>query len=138
MHRILALVAAAAIMLGVAAPAALAAEPNSDTRSVVASIAHDVDIPAGDHVDLLVIVRGHADIAGSVDTIVVIDGSATLTGATRPLAGRHQRQRRPRSRDRRLRRRPDVRRHRDPGDRRGRRRHRADVRTRTPAPSPCS
>ncbi len=82
MHRILALVAAAAIMLGVAAPAALAAEPNSDTRSVVASIAHDVDIPSGDHVDLLVIVRGHADIAGSVDTIVVIDGSATLTGAS--------------------------------------------------------
>ena len=82
MHRILALVAAAAIMLGVAAPAALAAEPNSDTRSVVASIAHDVNIPAGDHVDLLVIVRGHADIAGSVDTIVVVDGSATLTGAS--------------------------------------------------------
>ena len=82
MHRILALVAAAAIMLGVAAPAALAAEPSSDTRSVVASIAHDVDIPAGDHVDVLVIVRGHADIAGSVDSIVVIDGSATLTGAS--------------------------------------------------------
>ena len=82
MHRILALVAAAAIMLGVAAPAALAAEPNSDTRSVVASIAHDVTIPTGDHVDVLVIVRGHADIAGSVDSIVVIDGSATLTGAS--------------------------------------------------------
>ena len=82
MPRILALVAAVALMLGVAAPAALAADPGSNTRSVVASISHDVDIPAGDHVDLLLIVRGHADIAGSVDSIVVVDGSATLTGAT--------------------------------------------------------
>ena len=65
--------------------------PTPSTRSVVASIAHDVDIPAGDHVDLLVIVRGHADIAGSVDTIVVVDGSATLTGATARLARRRQR-----------------------------------------------
>jgi hypothetical protein len=81
MYRILALVATAAIMLGVAAPAALAAEPTTDNRSVVASIAHDVDIPAGDHVDLLFVVRGHAEIAGSVDTIVVVDGTATLTGA---------------------------------------------------------
>jgi hypothetical protein len=82
MHRILALVAAAALMLGLAAPVALAAEPGSSTRSVVASIGHDVDIPAGDHVDLLLIVRGHAAIAGSVDSIVVVDGTATLTGAT--------------------------------------------------------
>ena len=65
MHRILALVAAAALMLGVAAPAALAAEPNVQhpQRRRVAS-RHDVDIPAGDHVDLLFVVRGHADIAG--------------------------------------------------------------------------
>ena len=82
MHRILVLVAAAALMLGLAAPAALAAEPTSSNRSVVASIAHDVTIPAGDHVDVLFVVRGHADIAGSVDSIVVIDGTATLTGAT--------------------------------------------------------
>ena len=82
MHRILVLVAAAALMLGLAAPAALAAEPTSSNQSVVASISHDVTIPAGDHVDLLFVVRGHADIAGSVDSIVVIDGTATLTGAT--------------------------------------------------------
>ena len=82
MHRLLALVAAAALMLGLAAPAALAAEPTSSNRSVVATIAHDVTIPAGDHVDVVFVVRGHADIAGSVDSIVVIDGTATLTGAT--------------------------------------------------------
>ncbi len=82
MHRLFALVAAAALMLGLAAPAALAAEPTSSNRSVLASISHDVTIPAGDHVDLLFVVRGHADIAGSVDSIVVIDGTATLTGAT--------------------------------------------------------
>ena len=83
MHRILVLVAAAALMLGLAAPAALAADPTpGNNRSVVASIAHDVTVPAGDHVDTLFVVRAHADIAGSVDSIVVIDGTATLTGAT--------------------------------------------------------
>ena len=68
-------------MLGVAAPAALAAEPNSNTRSVVASIAHDVDVPPAttstrDHRP------GRRPHRGQRRLIVVIDGSATLTGAS--------------------------------------------------------
>ena len=65
-------------------------------------------IPAGDHVDLLFVVRGHADIAGSVDSIVVIDGTATLTGATANSLVVDERHRRPRGRHARLRRCPDL------------------------------
>ncbi len=82
MHRILLMVATVAVLLGLAAPAALAADPGPSSRSFVLSVTHDADVPAGDHVDTLVVIRGHARIAGSVDSLVVVDGTATLTGAT--------------------------------------------------------
>ena len=58
MTRILLIVAAVAVLLGLAAPVALAAEPNQSSRSFVLSVDRDVDVPAGDHVDTLVVVRG--------------------------------------------------------------------------------
>ena len=82
MHRLLILVAAVAVLLGIAAPAALAAEPTSSSRSFVLSVDRDVDVPVGDHIETLVVVRGDANIAGSVDNLVVVDGTATLTAAT--------------------------------------------------------
>ena len=82
MHRILALVAAAAILLGIAAPVALAADPEGSSRSVVVAVAHDVDVPAGDHVGTLVVVRGNAMVGGSVDQLVIVDGTASLAGTT--------------------------------------------------------
>jgi hypothetical protein len=82
MTRILLIVAAVAVLLGVAAPVALAAEPNQSSRSFVLSVDRDVDVPAGDHVDTLVVVRADATVEGSVDSIVVVDGTATLTAAT--------------------------------------------------------
>jgi hypothetical protein len=81
MHRIFALVAAAAILLGLAAPVALAADPGPTERSVVVAIAHDADVAAGDHVGTLVVVRGNASVAGSVDNLVIVDGTATVAGA---------------------------------------------------------
>ena len=82
MHRLLILVAAVAVLLGIAAPAALAAEPTSSSRSFVLSVDRDVDVPVGDHIETLVVVRGDANVAGSVDSLVVVDGTATLTAAT--------------------------------------------------------
>jgi len=82
MYRIMLMVATAALLLGIAAPVALAAEPTSGNRSVVLSVAHDADVPSGDHVDTLVVIRANARVEGSVDSVVVIDGTATLTGAT--------------------------------------------------------
>ena len=95
MTRILLILAAVAVLLGLAAPVALAAEPNQSTRSFVLSVDRDVDVPAGDHVDTLVVVRADATVEGSVDSIVVVDGTATLTAATAELRRRGERHRRP-------------------------------------------
>jgi hypothetical protein len=84
MYRIMLMVAAIAVILGLTAPAVLAAEPGSSStdRSFVLAVEHDANVPAGDHVDTLVVIRANARVDGSVDSVVVIDGTATLAGAT--------------------------------------------------------
>jgi hypothetical protein len=80
MRRLLiALVVGAALAIG--ARVALAAEPLPHTGRVLISAQGDVVIPAGDHADAVLVVNGHADIRGEVNTIVVIDGTASLVGA---------------------------------------------------------
>ena len=82
MKRLLLMAATAAFLLGLGAPAALAAEPLPDTGRVLVSVNGPVDIPAGDHLETLVVVGGDARISGDVTTIVVVRGTATLSGAT--------------------------------------------------------
>ena len=82
MKRLLIITAAVAMLLGLAAPAVLAADPLPRTGSVLVSVNHPVDIPAGDHLDTLIVVGGDARISGDVRTIVVVRGTATLAGAT--------------------------------------------------------
>ena len=82
MSRILAAVAAALLLLGLVVPAALAADPSGSSRSVVFAVGHDAAIPAGDHIDTLIVIRANARVEGSVDAVVVIDGTATLAGAS--------------------------------------------------------
>jgi hypothetical protein len=83
MSRILLAVAAAAVLLlGLVVPAAFAADPSGDARSVVLAVGHDAAVPSGDHVDTLIVVRANARVEGSVDSIVVIDGTATLAGGS--------------------------------------------------------
>lgn len=80
MRRLLVALAIGAA-LAMSARVALAAEPFQHTGRVVISTEGDVIIPAGDHADAIVVVNGHAEVLGEVNTIVVIDGSATLVGA---------------------------------------------------------
>ena len=82
MKRLLIIAAGVAMLLGLAAPAVLAADPLPRTESVLVSVNHAVDVPAGDHIDTLVVVGGDARISGDVRTIVVVRGTATLAGAT--------------------------------------------------------
>jgi hypothetical protein len=82
MQRLLLILATLAVVLGIGAPAALAAEPLPNTGSVLVSVNSTVDIPAGDRLDALVVVGGDARISGDVGTIVVVRGTATLSGAT--------------------------------------------------------
>ena len=82
MKRLLLVAAMAALLLGLSAPATLAAEPLPDTGRVLVSVNGPVDIPAGAHLETLVVVGGDARISGDVTTIVVVRGTATLSGAT--------------------------------------------------------
>jgi hypothetical protein len=70
------------ILLAIFAPVALAAGPVTATGSVLVSVNGTLDVPSGSVVDTVVVVDGSATIAGSVDTVVVFDGTATFTGAT--------------------------------------------------------
>jgi hypothetical protein len=82
MKRLLLIATTVAFLLGIGAPAALAAEPLPDTGSVLVAVNRTVDIPAGDHLDALVVAGGDARISGDVTSIVVLGGTATLSGAS--------------------------------------------------------
>ena len=82
MTRLLGLAGALILGLAAAAPAALAAEPLSQSGRVLVSTQGDVTIPAGDQADVVVVVEGAAHVQGVVNTLVVVEGSADLAGAT--------------------------------------------------------
>ncbi len=82
MQRLIIILATVACLLGIAAPAALAAEPLPDAGRVLVSVNGPITIPAGDRLDTLVVVGGDAQVSGDVRTIVVVRGTATLAGAT--------------------------------------------------------
>jgi hypothetical protein len=80
MRRLFAASAAILLSLGMATTA-LAAAPLGHTGRVVISTEGDVTIPAGEHADVVVVVNGAAHIQGEVNTLVVVEGTADLTGA---------------------------------------------------------
>ncbi|HEY5628543.1 MAG TPA: hypothetical protein VIR16_03450 [Candidatus Limnocylindrales bacterium] len=83
MRRLFAIAASVAILLLAFAPAAFAAEPVTwSGGGTIISVEGNVDVPAGQSVDAVVVVRGTATIEGSARSIVVISGTATLTGAS--------------------------------------------------------
>jgi len=82
MKRFFLMLASVAFLLAVFAPATLAAEPTNGRDSVLVAVNRTVDIPAGDHLDTLLLIDGTAKISGDVTTIVIAGGSATLSGAT--------------------------------------------------------
>jgi hypothetical protein len=82
MKRLLGLAGLLLLLLTALAPAALAAEPLSHSGRVLISTQGDVTIPEGDEADVVLVVEGTADVRGVVNTLVVIEGAANLTGAT--------------------------------------------------------
>jgi hypothetical protein len=65
-------------------PVAIAADGTElpHTGRVLISVQGDATLPAGEQADVVVVVQGDATIDGVVNTLVVVDGTATLTGAT--------------------------------------------------------
>lgn len=63
-------------------PTVAAADTLPHTGRVLVSIGGDLTVPAGERADAVIVVNGVATIAGEVNTVVVIDGTANLNGAT--------------------------------------------------------
>jgi hypothetical protein len=80
MNRILGIVSAMLLGLLVLVPVVAAAEPWDDVQHLIVSTGGDVTVPAGQHVDLLVVTDGTATIAGTADGVVIVGGSANFTG----------------------------------------------------------
>ena len=81
MRRIVAIAAVMLIVMLFLVPVALAADALPHTGRVLISTKGDVTIPAGEQADFVMVVDGSATIAGEVNTIFVVNGSANLTGA---------------------------------------------------------
>jgi hypothetical protein len=81
MRRIAGIAAAMLIAFFVMVPVAIAAEPVNDTGRVLISVRGDVDLPAGQQADTVLVVDGTATIEGTATSVVVINGSAVFTGA---------------------------------------------------------
>jgi hypothetical protein len=79
-RHLLAALAAIIFAIGLATTT-LAAAPMGHNGRVVISTEGDVTIPAGEHADVVVVVKGAAHVQGEVNTLVVVEGTADLTGA---------------------------------------------------------
>jgi hypothetical protein len=82
MRRILVLPVLLLVAWLVFVPSTLAVDPTLPHNGrVIVSTQGDVNVPAGEHVDAVVVVGGTATIAGEVNSVFVVDGNANLTGA---------------------------------------------------------
>ena len=81
MNRIFGILSAVLLGLFVLVPVAAAADPRTPDEHLIFSTGGDIAIPAGQHVDLLVVVHGTATIQGEADSVLVIDGTAAFVGA---------------------------------------------------------
>jgi hypothetical protein len=72
---------AIAFVLAMPAPAPVLAESYSHDDSVVIQANADLTVPAGTHRDVVILFNADATVLGEVNTVVVIDGTATLSGA---------------------------------------------------------
>jgi hypothetical protein len=83
MKRFAALFASLVFIAAIAAPVALAADETlPHSGRVLMAFGGDIAVPAGEQADVVFVADGDADIAGTVNTLTVIDGNATVHGAT--------------------------------------------------------
>jgi hypothetical protein len=83
MKRMAGLFGAILLVAAFGAPVVLAADEELPTTGrVVMAFGGDIAVPAGEQADVVFVANGDADIAGTVNTLTVIDGNATLRAAT--------------------------------------------------------
>lgn len=81
MNRVFGIVSAMLLGLLILVPIASAADPIFEDGRVVVSVRGDITFPAGQQADSLVVVDGTATIEGDVRTLVVVNGTANLVGS---------------------------------------------------------
>ena len=81
MRPLASIAAAMVVAFLILVPAAFAADPSPGRDQVLIAVRGDVTVPAEQTKDVVLVVDGHASIAGAVRTVVVIDGTAELAGA---------------------------------------------------------
>ena len=83
MKRLAGLFGAILLVAAFGAPVVLAADEELPTTGrVLMAFGGDISVPAGEQADVVFVANGDADIAGTVNTLTVIDGNATLRAAT--------------------------------------------------------
>ena len=82
MKRLLLIIATVAILMGLAAPTVLAADPGEHNGQVLMAFNGNVTVPAGEVADAVFVTNGTATIAGDVKSVVVLSGTAVLQGGT--------------------------------------------------------
>lgn len=82
MRRIFMLLALVALTLGLTGAVAAAEEALPHTGRVMIVAGGDVEVAADEQADAVIVLNGKARIAGTVNTLVVVDGTATVSGAT--------------------------------------------------------
>jgi len=83
MKRMAGLFGAILVVAAFATPVVMAADEDLPTTGrVLMAFGGDISVPAGEQADVVFVANGDADIAGTVNTLTVIEGNATVHGAT--------------------------------------------------------
>ncbi|HLO34795.1 MAG TPA: hypothetical protein VK194_01875 [Candidatus Deferrimicrobium sp.] len=82
MKRLSSAILAMIAVLALAVPVLAADDALSHSGRVLMAFGGDLVVPAGEQADAVIVVTGHVDILGRVNTVVVIDGTAAVTGTT--------------------------------------------------------
>jgi hypothetical protein len=82
MNRLSSVILATIATLLLAVPVLAADDALPHTGRVLMAFGGDLVVPAGEQADAVIVVSGHVDVVGRVNTIVVIDGTAAVTGTT--------------------------------------------------------
>ncbi len=83
MKRLLLAITTVALVMGLAAPAVLAANPPAASGGeVLIAINGNLTVPAVEQTDAVLVINGTATVLGQAKSLVVLNGSAVLQGAT--------------------------------------------------------
>src|SRR5512141_1126090 len=82
MKRLLSALAAVMVLAIWVAPVLAASDELPHSGRVLMAFGGGLVVPAGERADVVFVVNGHAEVLGRVNSVVVVDGTATVTGTT--------------------------------------------------------